>query len=250
VPAPWWETLFDAAWLELLPPRAARFVAVEAALFTELLQLSPGDRILDVACGEGRHAIELAKLGLEVVGYDKSPDMVAAAERNARAVGVEVEFFVDDMRAPEQVPAEFDAVLCLGTSLGYFDDGTNLRVLEHMRGALKDVRGSVLIHGLSRDHVAWRAPERSLWDSGDDLVSEEAEFDAETSRLRVNKQVVYSDGEVRTWDINIRLYAPHELEGLFRSLGSHTTRIAGPASFGGSYLGAMCRDLIVIGDWR
>lgn len=245
----WWQELFDAAWLELTPPRPQRAIEAEAALFARALQLKAGSRVLDVACGQGLHAIELAKLGCDVVGYDLSPDMVAAAERNARAAGVDATFLVDDMRAPEHLEGEFDAVMCVGTSFGYFDDGANVEALARMRAALKDQRGPLLIHGLNRDHAAARLPERCLWRMGEDIISEEADFNPITSRMTVHKQVVYSDGEVRDWNISIRLYAAHELRNLMRALEAGATRIAGPPRYYGRYLGPMCRELLVLGLW-
>jgi SAM-dependent methyltransferase len=246
---PWWQEIFDAAFLDLSPPRPTRAIEAESVLFARLLQLNAGARVLDVACGEGRHSIELAKLGCEVVGYDLSRDMVAAAERNARSAGVEITFVVDDMRAPEKVGGDFDAVMCVGTSFGYFDDGTNVETLAKMRDALRNKRGPLLIHGFNRDHAAAKLPERSLWRVGEHIISEEADFDALTSRLRVHKQVVYADGEVREWPISIRLYAAHELRNLMRALEATATRVAGPPRYSGRYLGAMCRDLLVLGLW-
>jgi SAM-dependent methyltransferase len=89
--------------------------AEEARFVHDLLGREPG-RLLDVACGSGRHAREFAALGWEVVGVDYSADLL----EHASASGLEVH--EQDMRALD-VPGEpFDAVTCLFDSIGYPQD--------------------------------------------------------------------------------------------------------------------------------
>lgn len=79
-------------------------------------QLRPGARLLDLACGRGRHARHFAALGLKVTGADISAESIA----EARAQVPEADFLVHDMREPI-ADARFEAITCLFTSLGYFD---------------------------------------------------------------------------------------------------------------------------------
>jgi SAM-dependent methyltransferase len=81
----------------------------------------PGARILDVACGRGRHARLLATLGYRVTGIDLSPNAIRTARERAAREGLDVEFQVADMR---DLPFEgaFDGIVNLFTSFGYFDD--------------------------------------------------------------------------------------------------------------------------------
>jgi 2-polyprenyl-3-methyl-5-hydroxy-6-metoxy-1,4-benzoquinol methylase len=75
-------------------------------------------RVLDIACGSGRHSVALAKSGAEVVGFDSSEEMIKAAEDHAEQNGVAVEFFLADMLDfADMVRGEFDLVVCLGNSL-------------------------------------------------------------------------------------------------------------------------------------
>lgn len=76
------------------------------------LGLEPGQRVLDVGCGPGRHGLALARRGFEVVGVDLSPDFVALAREAADAEGLPARFEVLDVRELA-VDAEFDAALCL-----------------------------------------------------------------------------------------------------------------------------------------
>jgi SAM-dependent methyltransferase len=100
----------------------AKPYAAEVSYLHNLLQQLPGRavrRILDIACGTGSHAIELEKLGYEIVGSDISEDMLARAREKARAVSSTVRFERQDMRYLDVASRPFDAVLCLFDAIGH-----------------------------------------------------------------------------------------------------------------------------------
>jgi ubiquinone/menaquinone biosynthesis C-methylase UbiE len=105
------------------------------------LGLRRGERILDVPCGFGRHARMLAARGMEVVGVDLSAAMLAEARRGRRSA--RPRFERGDMRRLA-CRDEFDAVICMFTSFGYFGDRENRGVLRRMARVLKS-GGRVLI---------------------------------------------------------------------------------------------------------
>ncbi len=86
--------------------------AQEVGFLLELLGLPEGARVLDVGCGPGRHAIELARAGLAVTGVDVSRRFLEIAAEDARSAGVKASFFEVDAR---QMPFddEFDAVISI-----------------------------------------------------------------------------------------------------------------------------------------
>ncbi|HEY8402436.1 MAG TPA: class I SAM-dependent methyltransferase [Cytophagaceae bacterium] len=98
------------------------------------LQFRKEDRILDVACGRGRHAIYLNSIGFDVFGIDLSPESISYAKQfeNER-----LHFAVKDMRHIG-FSGEFDYVLNVFTSFGYFqEENDNLQAVKSMAGALK-----------------------------------------------------------------------------------------------------------------
>jgi SAM-dependent methyltransferase len=101
-------------------------LAYETPFIERTLREADACRVLDVACGTGMHAIELARRGYEVVGADLSAPMIERARANAEAAGVEVRFVVAGfgelaeklaLSRVEGVGGPLDAVLCLGNSL-------------------------------------------------------------------------------------------------------------------------------------
>ena len=130
-------------------------------LIFEVLALKPGDKILDLACGSGEHAVRLAKRGLEVVGVDIAPSLVSHCRDRAVQEGAETASFRQgDMRDLSDEGA-FDAILLLSGSFGFFDDETNEDVLARMARALKP-GGHVLIDVFDPTRMVMRPPRR-IW---------------------------------------------------------------------------------------
>src|SRR6266511_5690472 len=100
------------------PPAAS---AAEAHGAARLAGCRPGSRILDAGCGNGRHALPLADAGYEVVALDRSRMLLAAAQRATRGAR-RPQFVRASFAMLPFEPGSFDAVLCLGTALGYLGD--------------------------------------------------------------------------------------------------------------------------------
>ncbi|RYG42066.1 MAG: class I SAM-dependent methyltransferase [Chitinophagaceae bacterium] len=110
----------------------------EARLFmdniTAYLNLPDDAKILDLACGKGRHSVYLNSLGYNVTGADLSPNSIASAAKHSNDT---LHFEVHDMRQPFE--EKFDAIFNLFTSFGYFEtDQDNQEALKAMRDSLKD----------------------------------------------------------------------------------------------------------------
>ena len=110
----------------------------EAQLFmdniTQYLNLPEDAKILDLACGKGRHSIYLNKLGYNVTGADLSENSIAEASKYSNE---KLHFTVHDMREP--FDEKFDAIFNLFTSFGYFEsDDDNLITLKAIHESLSE----------------------------------------------------------------------------------------------------------------
>ncbi|MFM7007304.1 MAG: class I SAM-dependent methyltransferase [Flavobacteriales bacterium] len=118
----WFATWFDSPYYHLLyQHRDDREAQVFLSRLLQEMQLTSSARILDLACGKGRHSITLAQKGFEVLGADLAANSIAEAEKNRLALQLtNLRFVVHDMREPLQGQI-FSAVFNLFTSFGYFD---------------------------------------------------------------------------------------------------------------------------------
>ena len=143
---------FSKTWCELfLAEVSAEHTQVEVEFVRGHLPLPGYSRLLDVACGTGRHANLLADAGYSVLGVDQSPDLVLQAQRRESRASYQVL----DMRELGQLPASFDGVLNLWHSFGFYDALTNRAVLEAFRARLRP-RGRVILDLYNREHALSR----------------------------------------------------------------------------------------------
>ncbi|HWP46803.1 MAG TPA: class I SAM-dependent methyltransferase [Candidatus Limnocylindrales bacterium] len=113
----------------------------EAAFVDQCLQkysIGKTRRLLELACGTGRHALALEKLGYKIVAVDYSVDMLACARRKITQVSSQVDFRWQDMRALNLPDDPFDAVICLFDSMGYV--ATNEALKQVLEGVYNHLR--------------------------------------------------------------------------------------------------------------
>lgn len=189
----------------------------EAKAWVEAIQgrwrLAAGARLLDLACGRGRHARHFAALGLRVTGADISAESIA----EARAAVPEAEFLVHDMREP--IPgARFDAIVCLFTSLGYSGArADDQRVLDAVQAML--VPGGRFVLDFMNTPLVLRelVPEESVEAEGVRFrVERRCEGGAIVKRIRVDDRGRACDFEER-----VQALMPGELEAMALRAGLH-----------------------------
>lgn len=218
----------------------------EASFIEESLGVEPGASILDLACGTGRHAVELASRGYHVVGLDISPAMLARAAREAEDRRQKVEFIHGDMRELG-FEASFDGIYCWASSFGYFDEEKNAHVARLVHKALRP-GGRFIVDVLNRDFVAPRQP-RLVWFEPQGCVCiDETDMDFITSRLRVKRTMMLVEGRSREVEYSIRLYTLHELGKLLHDVGFRILEISGHPATPGVFFGSESPRIIVLAE--
>jgi SAM-dependent methyltransferase len=126
---------YSPTWYELfLKPIAAEQTEREAACVARWLPHPAFSGVLDLCCGQGRHARALAARGYNVTGVDINAAALAAARRMPNELSV---YLQHDMRRLAKLPGSFDAAICLWQSFGYFDSPTNADVLRQISQKLR-----------------------------------------------------------------------------------------------------------------
>jgi SAM-dependent methyltransferase len=245
---PWWEVLFDDDYLRTVRPPSPEQIARQCDFLERRLRLKPGATLLDVGCGLGLQVVELCTRGYLGVGLDLSLAMLSRASDEAQGRGMRINFLHSDMR-DMNFDGAFDALVCLGTSFGYFDDDTNRKVIERFLRALKP-GGLLLLDVVNRDHVI-RAQPNLVWFEGDGCVCmEESEFNFFTSRLHVKRTVILDGGKQTETEYALRLYSLHELGQLLQSAGFRVTEVSGREALTGVFFGQESPQMIIVAERR
>ena len=198
---------------DLLGPRLS---AMEAEEIARLLALGPRDRVLDIACGHGRHARVLAGRVASLAGLDRSGAYLKRAARDGPTGAAWVR---GDVRALPFRDGVFDAAFSWYASLFMFDDPTNEACLA---GAARVIRpgGRLLVHHANPAALAARphdAARRTLPDGT--RVEETSEFDARAGVDRCSRRLVRPSGATLAATAELRYYTVSEWGPLSRSAG-------------------------------
>ena len=238
------EGLFDEDYLYFYEPVLSDDRSdAEAELIWRLLDLQPGMRVLDLACGHGRIANRLAERGCQVTGLDATALFLERARRDAARRNVTVDYVTGDMRS---LPwsQRFDRVINWFTAYGYFDDAGNRQVLAEIAEAL--VPGGVV--GFDLMHRDWLIrefqPDRVAAERDGDLMIDRTRLDPLTSRA-YTERLVLRGGRTRRVRFFVRLFAFTELRDWLTAAGF--TAVNGYGDDGAS-LTPGSRRLIVTGE--
>jgi SAM-dependent methyltransferase len=245
----WYDDVFAEHFLFLFPPTWEETAARDAQFIFDQLGLSEGGRVLDVGCGDGRHAVELAKLGLQVTGLDNSLALLLAAAQTKEAAGIEenqVEFMHGDMRRLPR-DREFDAVMCVGTTFGYFEEEQNRQCLQEMYDRVA-VGGRLLLHVFNRDFVAPHLPSRSWWQGKRCMVIDEAEMNFFANRLRVHRTVIFDDGRQYEHYMFMRAYTVQDLGKAMSQMGMRVLEVSGSRDTRGRFYGSTSPDIWIVAE--
>ncbi|HEU5227596.1 MAG TPA: methyltransferase domain-containing protein [Ktedonobacteraceae bacterium] len=217
---PWYQAFFGEDYLRIylpfLPPdRTVR----EIKGIIKLLKLPTGKAILDLCCGYGRHAIPLAQQGYQITGLDLSAPFIQRAQEKSEAQGVKANWIEGDMRT---IPFEneFDAVINIFTSFGYFEDeNEDMTVLQQVHKALKP-GGLFLLETIHQPRVIRAFTPHGIIRYEDGLlVLEERKIDLRASRNDVRITMFYPDGRRAEHFQSIRIYTLTELVRMLTAVG-------------------------------
>lgn len=182
----WFANWFDTKYYHILyknrdESEAKRFIG---NLF-DFLGLKKNQKVLDLACGKGRHSITLNELGLNVLGVDLSPNSISIASESENET---LKFGVHDMR--EIIPNEkFDVVFNLFTSFGYFDFIEDNQKVIHSISEMLNENGVAVIDFMNANKVVDNLVEQEVKEVDGVEFKIKREFDGK----HIFKHINFSD---------------------------------------------------------
>ena len=244
---PWFRSWFGREYLAVYPHRDRAEARRAVGLLCRSARPAPGSRVLDLACGGGRHLVEMERIGLRTTGLDLSQAMLDAARSTARSSGAPpapqtqgdgsrnqgaaeapARLVQGDMRSLPFRPGAFDVVTSYFTSFGYFDDEEDdARVLREVRRVLKP-GGRFLLDFLNADHTIANLPRSDRRHTGKAEVLQERRL-IQDGRV-VEKRIAIADPEgtrAREFVERVRLYRRQELEDAMNRAGLESEAVCG-----------------------
>ncbi len=213
----WWKTffsgMFNESWKMLRTEQNTR----QEADFIEAELQRPGASILDVPCGNGRLALELAARGHQLTGVDLSQEYLAEARATAAGRGLDIAWERREMRDLAWAN-RFDAAICCGTSFGFLGEPGDLEFAVAVHQALKP-GGLFVIDTTKLLEITLLPYKPRGWARLNDIVlTYEHQYDLETGIERTDYEF-FRNGDHEQKSCQQRIYTYHELCGLLRQAG-------------------------------
>lgn len=191
-----------------------------------LLDLAPGAAVLDLGCGPGRHALELARRGYRVTGVDRTK--LYLDEARAQAGNLPVEFVGADMREFCR-PQAYAGVVNLFSSFGYFEDrNDNVQVLVNMYRSLQP-GGTAVLEMRGKEVVAREFQERNWIERPGGQLLETCQVSHDWSRLNL-RWILLDGNSRREFSWSHWIYSAVELAGLLEEAGFQNVAFCGDLS--------------------
>lgn len=228
---PWYVAAFGADYPAVYPHRDLDSARGEVAY---LLDSGVGGRVLDLCCGFGRHSLALLEEGVDVLGVDLSPELLARSADLPGGAGLAGRLLRGDARAVPCRSGSFDAVLNLFSSFGYFGDRGDGQVLDEIARLVRP-GGRVVLDLMNPARIrAGLVPTSSREVEGGVLEERRALVDG---GRRVTKEVrlVSPDGTSRSWREDVRMYEHEDILELTSVRGLELVGLVG--EFDGSPFG-------------
>ncbi len=206
---------YKEVWRKLIPPGLSE---AECSFIGDVAGLQSGARVLDLMCGYGRHALELARRGYAVTAIDNLKEYIAEIETVAAAENLPVEAFVSGA-LDAQLSHQYKAILCMGNSFAFFNKHDALSLLKKVAGHLEP-DGTFLINTWMIAEIAIRHFQEHEWyrvDAYKYLL--DYKFAFQPSRIESEHTILAPDGTIEVVHGVDYIFTLDELDALFVQSG-------------------------------
>ena len=222
----WWKDFFSGLAIEMWRQTCTgEQTRNEADFIQRMLGVTPPGTILDVPCGSGRLAIELATRGFTATGVDLSEPFLEVARSTAGPRALALSWRHGDMRDLPW-PVSFDGAFCFGNSFGYLDDDGNALFLDAVYRVLKPKMRFLLDASSVAENVIPQIQGHTEMQIGDILFIEDNHYDHTLGRLDTEYTFVRGDLTEKKFGSH-RLYTYREFQKLLSDAGFVNCRTFG-----------------------
>ncbi len=225
--AEWYKDWFDTKeYLNVYRHRNEQDAKKLVNLILENVDIPAGGRILDMACGNGRHSVIFAEKGFQVTAVDLSKNLLDLAKNSADKAGLKINFVNSDLRS-FYTASKFNLAVNLFTSFGYFEDECdNFKILRNAYDHLFE-NGYFVIDFFNKRYI-----ENNLVPESADVAFEEKIIQKRSIEgNRVEKQIIIKkNGSEKLFHESVRMYCKEELFKALNSKGFKIIKFFGDSS--------------------
>lgn len=212
------------------------------------ISVNSRSKVLDIACGSGRHSIELARRGFEVTGFDLSEYLIGEAKKNlvnSKERDLKVKFLIKDMRK-FNFKNSFDIAVNIFTSFGYFEsDDENSKVFENVSNSLKK-NGYFIFDFLNKNYLESNLVPVTRNKHGNITVVQKRIIE----NGFVKKNIIINDGKkVNQFEEVLKLYSLSEFKKMFSNYDLRINKLYGDY-IGNRFDESESKRLIIIAQKR
>jgi cyclopropane fatty-acyl-phospholipid synthase-like methyltransferase len=210
-------------------------------LIIKNVNLPENSRVLDLACGAGRHSVLFAQKGFKVTAVDLSENLLKVARLSAKEANVNINFVQADIRH-FCINKKFDLIANLFTSFGYFDDDKENFLLFDTVQELLNKNGSFALDYFNPIYIRKNLVKKSEEPFNGGKIIQEREIVGS----RVIKRIkIIKDGKVKNFIENVRMYSLDEIENEIKKRGMKIKHIYGNSN-GDSFAAEKSKRIILI----
>ena len=202
-------------WRSIIP---ADLTVKEVEFILSYFNLQPGNKVLDLMCGYGRHSIALAKKGMKVTAVDNLSDYINEIKQASEKDNLSIT--AEQVDVANYEPSEtFDLVICMGNSLNFFNADDTIRLFRNVSAHLKK-GGSLLINSWSVAEIAIKNFKEKSWsDSGDKKFLVDCKYLFHPARIEFEHLILTPDGKTESKKGIDYIFSINEIEIMMNQTG-------------------------------
>ena len=209
------EGYYKEIWRKLIPEE---LTVKEVDFMLAYFNLQPGNKVLDLMCGYGRHAIALGRKGMKVTAIDNLEDYISEINETVDQEGLPVKANRADV-LEYQMQDNFDLAICMGNSLNFFDADDTGRLLQNIAQHLNK-GGHLLINSWSIAEIVIKNFKEKSWSQiGDHKFLTDSKFLLQPGRIETESIVIFPDQSQETKTGVDYIFSINELENMLTDAG-------------------------------
>jgi SAM-dependent methyltransferase len=206
---------YKEIWRQIFPEKTT---VAEVDFIMSAGALKPGCLVLDLMCGYGRHSLELGQRGVQVTAVDNLEDYMSELDARARSANLPVQAVCTDVLKLD-LKKEYDAVICMGNSLQFFDAEELKAILENISAHLK-TGGKFFINSWSLAEIVGQKNKEKTWNRfGGYYLLTENRFFQDPDRIETNSIIIAENGDREEKQAVDYIYSIPSLQSMFGKAG-------------------------------